>query len=158
MSLQSLIVIKHIAENFSKLATEEPGCDELFVHNLRFPFTEADRPRLCFVYNLNMEKQSVRGRDRLQVGLPEGWTAALTNLIKSGGTELLEKLETQQQKPEAHSFYELRNALVIKYLNSYGNQRARERKLQEEDRRYILRDLAKAQEVNKSMTIDWRIP
>eukprot|EP01032_Pedospumella_encystans_P008764 gene8764-10367_t len=138
---------------------QQDGCAELFVHGCAYPFCEeSDRKPLALIYDLHMDKTTIKGRDR--TGLPDKWEPALRNLLKVAKASVLHRLWTLQKAGK--KFYEFTNHHLCEHINKYSkeihkaNQKlvADARRAQEDaDRAAALRDEKNKELVQASLVM-----
>ena len=112
-------------------------CEELFVHGVSFKFSKTKQgtygKRPMFTYNLNMEKNSLRSRDRDK--LPDGWFVAMQALLKKAPSEIWGLLEKAKGDTTFGPLtYELEHQWVREWINKIVGLRVIQAKA-EEDRR-----------------------
>lgn len=97
--------------------TEYAGSNELFVHGCAYDFSgDGNRKPLALIYNLDMDKSSIEGRDR--AGLPRTWETDLRLLIKEAPESVFDRL-VQLRKLHREKFYEFRNQNINNYINGH---------------------------------------
>jgi glycosyltransferase involved in cell wall biosynthesis len=102
--------------------TSKPS-STIFIHNLEYRFEEnnsSDTPgSFLFVYNLNMDKNKLRGRDR--VGIPLGWQTEVSNLIRDlhNSNKILEILSDVKARQDFDKIFELHNRFISNYVEKF---------------------------------------
>jgi glycosyltransferase involved in cell wall biosynthesis len=99
----------------------------IFVHNFGYDYSELETEnRFLFIYNLNTNKDSLKGRDRETV--PPGSLKRIEALIADCEEAQNVLLEIQNSRKDTDAIYELKLSAVNKVLNEVRDLKARDKR------------------------------
>jgi hypothetical protein len=116
----------------------------IFVHNFGYDYSDGEKEnRFLFIYNLNTNKDSLKGRDRETV--PAGALKRIEALIADSEEARNCLLEIQNSRNDVSAIYELQQVKIKNMLNELRDSKARDKKQIESK----IKSLTKAKEIEE---------